>query len=74
MDQDTRLIARARCFRGANGGVGFLDTYRFKIEADGTVRVYDSVAQHYTLHHGMTPREESRIRNLAQRKADDQNV
>lgn len=66
--QEIDLTARARCFRGANGGVGILDKYRFAIQADGTVRVYDNVAGHYTIHHGMTTREESRIRNLAARQ------
>lgn len=63
--QQTRVETRARCFRGANGGVGILATYRFLVDADGTVRVYDSIARHYTVHHGMAQREESRVRNLA---------
>ena len=62
------LAARARCFRGANGGTGMLGTYRFTVDPDGTVRVWDSIAGHYTRCHGMTPREESRIRNLARRE------
>lgn len=66
-----QIAARARCFRGANGGRGILDTHDFTMDPDdGTVRVYDAVARHYTIHHGMTPREESRIRNLALRSAD----
>jgi hypothetical protein len=67
--QEINVKTRARCFRGANGGAGILGTYKFAIEGDGTVRVYDDVAKHYTLHHGMTPREESRVRNLARRSA-----
>ena len=66
--QEVKLTARARCFRGANGGAGILGSYQFTIEADGTVRVYDSIAKHFTLHHGMTPREEGRIRNLAAKR------
>ena len=62
---DVKMTARARCFRGANGGAGILGTYQFLIQRDGTVSVYDTIAKHYTLHHGMSPREESRIRNIA---------
>lgn len=62
---EIELSARARCFRGATGGAGILGTYRFTVASDGAVRVYDSVAKHFTLCHGMTPREENRIRNLA---------
>ena len=62
---ETKLAARARCFRGANGGAGILATYRFSVESDGTVSVYDSIARHYTVHHGMTEREETRVRKLA---------
>jgi hypothetical protein len=65
------LTTRARCFRGANGGAGILGTYRFTVAADGTVRMYDDTAKHFTLAHGMKPREESRIRNLARRNAED---
>ena len=69
MTSEISLTARARCFRGTTGGPGILDTFRFTVQSDGTVRVYDDVAKHYTLHHGMTQREESRIRNLAIREA-----
>jgi hypothetical protein len=36
-----------------------------KVEADGTVRVWDSVARHFTLRHDMTSRDKARIRKMA---------
>ena len=57
----TQFSARARCW-------GTLKTNKFRVDSDGTVRAWDSVAGHYTIHHGMTKREESRIRNMAARR------
>lgn len=34
------------------------------IDDDGTIRVWDSVARHYTLRHGLAPDEEQRIRTV----------
>jgi hypothetical protein len=68
MKHEVLLRARARCFRGSNGGSGILGTYRFTVDPSGTVRVYDDVAGHYTTLHGMTKKEESRVRNLAVRQ------
>lgn len=56
-----QFSARARCW-------GALKTNKFRVDSDGTVRAWDSVAGHYTIHHGMTKREESRIRNMARRR------
>ena len=39
--------------------------YRAKVDADGTVRVWDSVARHYTLCHSLTERQMARVRRLA---------
>lgn len=44
---------------------GQLQTVRAMIDADGTVRIYDDVAGHYTLRHGLTARQVARIRRLA---------
>jgi hypothetical protein len=57
----TQFSARARCW-------GTLKTNKFRVESDGTVWAWDSVAGHYTIHHGMTKREESRIRSMARRR------
>jgi len=40
-------------------------TYRAIVDADGTVRVYDSVAGHYTRCHSLTPRRIARARREA---------
>ncbi len=39
--------------------------YRFAVEADGTVRVWDSVAGHYTTCHSLSASAVRRIRKLA---------
>ncbi len=49
---------RARAFNGA------LATHRCILDADGTVRVYDPVAGHYTRCHSMPPRDQARARKL----------
>ena len=56
---DIPVIAKARAFHGP------LQTHNFLVEHDGTVRIYDSIATHYTLHHGLSPAAEQRIRRLA---------
>lgn len=53
--------ANATAFSGQEG------SWKFLVETDGTVRIYDDVAGHYTIHHGMTPRAEARVRNIARR-------
>ena len=37
--------------------------HQIAIDPDGTVRVYDDVAQHYTIHHSLTPRQMEALRN-----------
>jgi len=39
--------------------------YRAIVEADGTVRVWDSVAGHYTACHSLTPRQIANIKAKA---------
>jgi hypothetical protein len=39
--------------------------YKARVDPDGTVRVWDSVAGHYTLRHGLTRRQQARIRREA---------
>ena len=39
--------------------------YRFWVDDTGTVRVWDSLAGHYTTLHRLSPRAEARIRKLA---------
>jgi hypothetical protein len=42
-----------------------LGLVRAYADSTGTVRAWDSVAGHYTIHHGLTSRQESRVRRLA---------
>lgn len=44
--------------------------YKFLVEADGTVTVWDEIAEHYTHCHSMSARTMARIRHLAS-DADD---
>ena len=39
--------------------------HQFWVDDAGTVRVWDSVARHYTTCHSLSPRAEARIRKLA---------
>jgi len=58
-DEMVEFAARATCWSR-------LGRYDFRVDlSDGTVRVYDSVAGHYSIHHGMTSRSEARIRTMA---------
>ena len=41
-------------------------TYTFRVDADGTVRVWDSIAGHYTTCHSMAPAALRRIRAMAE--------
>ena len=47
-----------------NAFSGFQGTYRATADADGTVRVYDSIAGYWTVCHALTPRQEARVRRL----------
>ncbi len=40
-------------------------TYRAQVDADGAVRVWDSVAGHYTRNHSLSPRRIARARREA---------
>lgn len=54
------ITARAKAFSGH--GIG---THRFAVDADGTVRVWDPIAGHYTRCHSLSSSAERRIRRLA---------
>lgn len=60
MGKTIEIEARAKAF--SSEGVG---TYRFSVESDGTVRVYDDVAGHYTLCNSLSESAKRRIRKLA---------
>ncbi len=57
--RDIEIKARAKAFSG--GGVR---EHRFMI-SDDAVRVWDSVAEHYTLCNALSPSATKRIRKLA---------
>lgn len=54
------ITARAKAFDGYPIGA-----HRFEIDGD-EIRVWDSVAGHYTLCHSLSPSAQRRIRKLAQ--------
>jgi hypothetical protein len=54
---------RARAFNG------ILETISCIVDSDGTVRVYDSIAGHYTTCHSLSNRDLGRIRAAAKRAA-----
>lgn len=55
-----KVLARARAF--TNQGIR---EHCFSVDAGGTVRVYDSAADHYTTCHCMSKKTQARIRRLA---------
>lgn len=57
------LSVRAYAF----GGYG-IENIQCKVDLDGTVRVYDPIAGHYTTCHSLSPRAQARIRRLAKAK------
>lgn len=59
---DKQITARAKAFRSEG-----VRAYRFLVEADGAVLVWDSVAGHYTRCHSLSDAATRRIRNLAER-------
>jgi len=63
MAQDIIIKARAKAFSGEN-----IRQHKFAVASDGTVRVWDSIAGHYTTCHSMTPATQRRIRKLASAK------
>ena len=59
---DDRVVVRVR------SGRAFTASSQWGYEAvvvDGTVRVWDDVAGHFTACHGLSPRQEGRVRRLA---------
>ncbi|MCL4695469.1 MAG: hypothetical protein KJ023_00180 [Burkholderiaceae bacterium] len=54
------VTVRARAFSGAG-----VEKIRAIVDADGAVRVYDDVAQHYTACHILGKSAQQRIRRLA---------
>jgi hypothetical protein len=56
--QATETTIRCRAFTGEP-----VREHRVSVAVDGTVRVYDSVAGHYTLCHALSPRAVARIRS-----------
>jgi hypothetical protein len=42
---------------------------RIHIDDDGTIRVYDSVAGHYTIHHSLSRSAIQKIRKLAAKRS-----
>ncbi len=54
--------AKAKAFSGEG-----VREHRFSVDADGTVRVWDSVAKHYTTCHSLGRAAVERIKNLAKR-------
>lgn len=56
----TEITARARAFSGEG-----INTHKFSISTDGTVRVWDRVAGHYTTCHAMSAATQARLRKLA---------
>lgn len=61
----TTITTRAKAFSGRS-----IETIRASVDADGTVRVYDSVAGHYTTCHSLSPSAQRRIRRLAAVEAE----
>jgi hypothetical protein len=57
--ESTKITARAKAFRGEG-----VREHRFLIDADGTVRVWDSLAGHYTTCHTMSQAVQKRIAKL----------
>ena len=57
---DTKLTVRARFFSARP-----IETRRVLVEPDGTIRVWDKVAGHYTVCHALSRSAERRIRQLA---------
>lgn len=56
---DNVITIRGRAFNGK------LETLKCMVDDDGTVRVYDSIAGHYTACHSLNDRTQGRIRKMA---------
>lgn len=55
-----RVLARARAFSNQP-----IKQHCFSVESDGTVRVFDAVANHYTTCHCLSAASQRRIRKAA---------
>ena len=60
MTNDIQITARAVAFTGEGARL-----HRFAVDVDGTVRVFDRVAGHFTSCHALSSRTQARIRKLA---------
>lgn len=58
---ETKLTVRANAF-------GKIETIRCLVDADGTIRVWDSVAGHYTTCHSLSESAIRRIQKMAAAK------
>lgn len=61
MNTATKVTTKAKAFSGEKA-----KEYSFEVDSNGTVRVWDEVAGHYTTVHALSQSEQDRIRNLAQ--------
>lgn len=57
-NKDVEFVARARAFRSVR-------THRFSVSGNGTVRVWDSIAHHFTTCHELSESAQARLRRLA---------
>ena len=57
---DIKITARARAFAGQG-----VRRHRMTVDGDGTIRVYDPIAEHYTRCHSLSASAVKRIRRLA---------
>ena len=64
MTESIYLVARVQAWTGQP-----VQRERLSVDADGTVRVYDRTAGHYTRSHRLTERAEARVRRLARAEA-----
>jgi hypothetical protein len=60
MTKTAEIKVRAKAFTGRG-----IESVAVMVDADGTVRVYDDVAGHYTACHALGPHAIRRIRRLA---------
>ena len=60
-NQDRQIEMRCRAFTATP-----IQLHRIRVSADGTVRVYDSIAGHYTTCHSLSQGAQRRARKLAQ--------
>jgi hypothetical protein len=61
--EDRFVTAKAKAFSGEG-----VREHKCMVAADGTVRVWDAVAGHYTTCHGLSESAQHRIRKLAHRQ------